>query len=812
MSRRLAGLVCLIFFAACGGDDEGAAPAPTATSMPPTATATATATPAPTVRAPGPWQRTEERADCAGFDALRQPYFGDLHVHTSFSADAYIFGTRVDPRGAYEFAQGGTIPLSDAFEQQTRSATITRVLDFAAVTDHSEFLGEVNLCTVPDSPVYDVELCQLLRQSEDPSDRFPVTVAWLFPAGVPDPPASHEFCFEGVVDCDAAASSAWKEIQEAAEEAYDRSDACSFTTFVGYEHTASLLGRHKHRNVIFRNDHVPTFPSSQLETAGNGFPQGLWSAIETDCLGAGSGCEAVIIPHNSNLSGGEQFVDPLDAADARRRQRLEPLVEIYQQKGGSECRFDRLAGTGVGTEDELCTFEQLLVPHEFPGTKPPPIDEYPRRNLVRNALKDGLAFEETLGANPFQFGFIGSTDNHDAAAGNTSEAGWEGGGGNSDATPERRIARSYRDNPGGLAVVWAEENSRDALFAALKRRETYATSGTRPIVRFFAGSLDGVRCGADDFIERAYQTGTPMGGEIGYVAGGPMPRFAVLAIKDPGTAEDLGTDLQRIQLVKGWVDQSGETHERVYDVAGDANNGAGVDPDTCATVGAGADTLCAVWQDDDFDPSQRAFYYARVLENPTCRWSTLVCKEQGVDPFSDDCAAQAEAVGGDFTNCCIREADDPFASPLIQERAWTSPIWYRPESIASVEGTLTFGAEEGGDSFELAIRIGRLPPELDTEPFDLRVALTDDDEIYRAVIPASAIASPGSPSGIEGLDAVSFTVEEDGSATLSLEASGLDLASADRVDHAVTVSVTTSAFEGHHTRFWRSVGDQLVLD
>jgi hypothetical protein len=200
------------------------------------------------------------------------------------------------------------------------------------------------------------------------------------------------------------------------------------------------------------------------------------------------------------------------------------------------------------------------------------------------------------------------------------------------------------------------------------------------------------------------------------------------------------------------------------------------------------------------------------LENPTCRWSTLVCKEAGVDPFSADCAAQAEAASEDFANCCIREADDPFASPLVQERAWTSPIWYRPESIASVEGTITFGVERGDDALELTIRIGRLPPEIDTEPFKLEVALTDDDEIYRVDIPASAIASSDQPTGVEELDAVSLVVEEDGSATLSLEASGLDLSNADRVEHAVKVSVMTSAYEGHQTRFWRTSGDQLFVD
>lgn len=247
-----------------------------------------------------PWQRTEERAPCASFEPLRQPWFGDLHVHTRYSADAHIFGTRVGPREAYDFARGAEIALADDAEQQTRSARLERPLDFAAVTDHAEFFGEVDICSSPGSPLYEDEMCRRLRQPDDPGDRFDVTVAWLYPAGIPNPPASHAFCNLPGIDCDAAAASVWQEMQAAAEAAYDRSEACSFTTFVGYEHTASPFGRHLHRNVVFRNHRVPPFAASQLETAGEGSPQGVWSALERDCLERGDGCDAVIIPHNSN--------------------------------------------------------------------------------------------------------------------------------------------------------------------------------------------------------------------------------------------------------------------------------------------------------------------------------------------------------------------------------------------------------------------------------------------------------------------------------------------------------------------------------
>ncbi len=431
--------------------------------------------------APPPWQRTETRQPCTRFDLFRQPFFGDLHIHTRFSADAYIFGTRVGPQDAYGFATGAPITLADDDELQTRSSRIDRPLDFAAVTDHSEWFGEVRVCDTPSSSssVYDSNQCQILRSAEPIDQQFKTTVAWLYTAGIPTLHPSHlPLCTEAGVDCAAATVSVWGDIQAAAEEAYDRTAACAFTSFVGYEYTASPLGRHLHRNIIFRNERVPPSVSSYIETAAGGIPHGFWSAIEGTCLAAGTGCDAVIIPHNSNLSGGMQWLDPADADEALRRQTLEPLVELHQIKGNSECRFDRLARAGAGTADELCTFEQEKGADQLPGEEPPPIDRYPLRNMVRNTLKDGLAFEQKLGVNPFRLGFVGGTDNHDGAAGSVAESGWGGGQGNNDSSPARQIGDEVRTNPGGLAVAWAEENSRDAIFAALRRRETYAWAAT----------------------------------------------------------------------------------------------------------------------------------------------------------------------------------------------------------------------------------------------------------------------------------------------------------------------------------------------
>jgi hypothetical protein len=765
-----------------------------------------------------PWPRTEPREPCIRYDALRMPFFGDLHSHTRFSADAYIYGTRAEPHDAYAFAKGAPIAVSDIDEAQTRTARLDRPLDFAAVTDHAEFYGEALLCATPGSVPYDFDICRIFRSAETPQTQFLTIVQWLFPAGVDNPPPSLPFCTEPGVDCDGAAVSVWRTIQAAAEEAYDRTAGCTFTSFVGYEHTPSPLGRHLHRNIIFRNANVPPFAYSQLETAADGVPQGIWNAIERHCLNAGTGCDAIIIPHNSNLSEGRQWEDPSGPEEALRRQLLEPLAEIHQVKGNSECRFDRLARMGIGTDDELCSFEQLAIAHEGPDNMPPPaIAAYPSRSMIRNTLKDGLRFEQSWGVNPWKLGFVGSTDTHDATPGNTGEEGWTGAHGANDASPARLISDEVRDNPGGLAVVWAEENSRDAIFEALRRRETYATSGTRPVVRFFAGDLDGVRCGRPDLVERAYITGTPMGGDVGPSGRRHGPRFVVWAAKDPGSADRAGTDLQRIQIVKGWVDTAGATHERVFDVAGDASNGAGVDPASCAPTGRGARELCTGWRDPDFDPKVPAFYYARILENPTCRWSTRVCKAAGVDPFSDACATQAAAAGGDFANCCLGDTTDAFVSPTVQERAWTSPVWYRPEGIARVHGRLTFGSGRAADTLSVRIWIGRATA-LDPGARDLTVRVTDANEIFAVTIPAGTLTRRGRgllsytdhEGRLPGVRRVSYATRANGPGVLRIETQRLDLGQVDPGDHMVTVSVASGTYRADETRRWIRHGRALA--
>ena len=644
-----------------------------------------------------PFERTEEREPCAQYDPLRRPFFGDLHVHTSYSFDSYISSQRNDPAAAYRYARGEPITLPDEDGEQKIVARIQRPLDFAAVTDHAEFFGQINVCTTDASrPGYWWPHCVMTRSANFWGQLLAASW-WTSLGGMAEGEPSKSFACT-LSDCDAAQAETWEKIQQAAEQAYDRSSDCTFTTFVGYEYTDSPETQNMHRNVIFRNEKVTDDAISTYDTGSYNFPK-LWTLLRERCIDAGEGCDVLAIPHNPNLAGGLMFRDPKTPEEAADRLFFEPVVELTQHKGASECRFDRVAGRGVLTEDELCTFEQVVADNlsmlgsvhgEVLTEKaaPVPIEKFAERNMVRNALKDGLALGRDGGTNPFQMGFIGSTDTHSATPGAAEEDNYTGHLGRRDSG-YRNVQDHFFSNPGGHAVVWAEENSRDAIFAGLRRKESYATSGTRPIVRFFAGAgLPTDLCDVPDMVQQAYERGVPMGGTLNGQPGAPPPRFLVAAMKDAGIPGHPGTDLQRAQVVKGWVDASGRTQERVIDVAGDADNGAGVDPATCKPTGRGLPSLCVVWEDPDFDPGESAFYYVRVLENPTCRWSTLQCRAAGVNPFSAECEAQAGkatarahargAQGDVYGKCCLEEADEPFYSPVLQERAWTSPIWYTP--------------------------------------------------------------------------------------------------------------------------------------
>ena len=644
-----------------------------------------------------PFERTEDREACADYDPLRRPMFGDLHVHTSYSFDSYISSQRNDPTDAYRFARGEPITLPDEEGEQTLVAQIQRPLDFAAVTDHSEFLGQINVCTTDSSRLgYWWPHCIMTRSSHFMTQM--IAAGWWAQIGVTGGEASRSFACT-LSDCDTARATTWQKIRDAAEAAYDRSSECAFTTFVGYEYTDAPDGRNMHRNVIFRNADVIDEPISTNETGSYMFPN-LWEQLRQRCINGTPGCDVLAIPHNPNLAGGLMFRDPQTPREADDRRYFEPVVELVQHKAASECRYDRLRGRGVFTSDEDCTFEQVRSDNlamlgsmhgevQTERAAPVSIDDFARRNMVRNALKDGLALGQASGTNPFQMGFIGSTDTHSATPGAADEDGYLGHLGRRDSG-YRNVQDHFFSNPGGHAVVWAEENSRDAIFAGIRRKETYATSGTRPVVRFFGGpGLGEDLCDAPDMVARAYREGVPMGGSIdASAAPTEAPRFLVSALKDPGIPGHPGTGLQRAQIIKGWVDEKGETHERVHEIAGNRNNGAGVDEATCQPTGEGYESLCAIWEDPSFDATQPSFYYVRIFENPTCRWSTLQCQAAGVNPFAPDCASMAEtattaahargAQGDVFGKCCLREDEQPFYSPVIQERAWTSPIWYDP--------------------------------------------------------------------------------------------------------------------------------------
>lgn len=604
---------------------------------------------------------------CERRNAEREVFFGDLHVHTTLSLDARTQDTRNTPADAYRFARGARVGVQpyDSDGRATRFVQLERPLDFATVTDHAEMLGEQRICDTPGATGHYSIPCLLLRHAP----RLSLFVIMSRASSGNQP--RYDFCGEEGRYCQEQALQPWGEIQAAAHAAYD---PCNFTTFVGYEWTKSSVAN-LHRNIIFRGESVLRMPISVMERNN---AESMLGQLERDCTGE---CEAISIPHNSNLSDGMMFpsydTGVLDLADVHLRQRMEPLVEVIQHKGSSECWYDAFPDA-----DELCAFEQLPY-NLFSGnlamypefmvsagiiTQVPPAAS---AGYVRSVLVEGFKYERALDVNPYRLGFVGGTDTHLGIAGAVSEYNFYGHGGAGASHRKEQIEPGFVDNietnPGALAAVWAEENTRDSIFEALRRRETYVTSGPRIRLRTFAGfKYSADICTAGNVAQAGYADGVPMGGVLQAVSGG-TPSLLVEALADSGTLAHPGIQLQRLQVIKGWVGDGGESQYRVYDIAGDADNGAGVDEQTCKTYGDGAARLCAVWRDPDFDESKSAYYYVRAVENPSCRWSARTCIAQGVN-----CASMKDVPEG-LLACCTQ--DYPKA---IQERAISSPIWYEP--------------------------------------------------------------------------------------------------------------------------------------
>jgi hypothetical protein len=588
---------------------------------------------------------TEAREPCERRNPLRDAYFGDLHSHSRASMDAYVFGVHSTADEVYRFARGASLALPplDAEGNGTVVVRLKRPLDFAAITDHIEFLGETYLCTTPGSEVYGSVQCQRYRTEGVALKGIGVPLVQAFPRRNPS------VCGPNDERCHAALEVAWEGNRAAAQRASDFSPKCAFTAFAAYEYTGTPNQAMIHRNVLFRNGVVPKRPLGYFEVTT---PHGLRAALGRDCLDAHDGCDVLAIPHNPNMSNGIAFhpliPDWADAEAERARAKLrgdmEPVLEIYQHKGSSEC-------SGLFSSDAECGFENAPYPLCASAARAPAQDYHcaARINYLREILAEGMREERRLGVNPYRLGVIGGSDTHNGTPGLVDEATFVGHGGTIDARLARRFELSYY-GPGGLAGIWAVENSRDALFEAIRRRETFATSGPRIAVRLFGGwGFPGGACGDPKLAEIGYRLGVPMGGTLpARPSSGAAPVFVVAATKDL-------TPLQKIQIVKVWIDAAGVSHESVADLAGGAAL-VPVDTKTCAPPDAGPGALCGVWTDPAFDASLPAAYYARVLEQQTCRWTTFTCNALPPDERPAACGTPE----------------------AIQERAWTSPIWFSP--------------------------------------------------------------------------------------------------------------------------------------
>ena len=604
--------------------------------------------------------------------AERVPLFGDLHVHTTYSFDAYIFGTLATPDDAYEFAKGKSIKHPAGFD-----VSLDRPLDFYGVTDHGTFLGHVEEAATPGTPYYEAPSSIQVNDINSPENLNTSTIprrTQAFGGFLINTITAFSENKLDIKYADSVSRRAWLDTVEAAQR---HNDPGNFTTFIAYEYTASTPNMgNLHRNVIFKGNtnRIPSIPYSR---ANSNDPEGLWKWMDRI---REDGIESMAIPHNSNGSDGfmfalkDSFGNPFTPEYADLRMRNEPIVEITQVKGTSDTH------PALSTNDEWADFE--IMPFKVATQS----FSEPKGSYVRDALLEGLKMEKKEGFNPYKFGFIGSSDTHTAASSQEEDNFFAKIGlldssaalrGSIPMTDPAVLAagqslnevdgKIYMDSSAitwgasGLAGVWAEENTRDSIYDAFRRKESFATSGPRMTIRFFAGyDLDTSKINDTDLVEYLYTNSETMGADLDGISN-QIPSFFVWAVRDSYTAP-----LQRVQIIKGFVDSQGNPQEQVFDVAcsdgGSPNpetyrcpdNNAKIDISNCAfSQDVGASELKTFWSDPTFEVDQRAFYYVRALENPTCRWSTWDAIRNNVEPRSD-------------------------MPKTIQERVWSSPIHYIP--------------------------------------------------------------------------------------------------------------------------------------
>ena len=616
-------------------------------------------------------------------------YFGDLHVHTKYSFDAYIFGTKATPDDAYRFAKGDSIKHPLGYDMQLEDP-----LDFYAITDHAAWLGMLPAYADPDTVPGKLEFAKELHGLNNQENLNTESLARrlglfrdliageLIAASMNPITVLKAYLQEDTIYGTKAYDrdthhSAWRDTAEAAER---HNDPGKFTTFLAYEFTSSGIGQSNlHRNVVFKNSKGPVQPFSIVDSRN---PEDLWDWMDNL---REVGVESLAIPHNSNGSNGQMFklVDwagnPMSDEYATKRMRNEPLVEITQVKGTSDTH------PLLSPNDEWADFEIM----NFRIASP--FYSRPEGSYIRDAYLRGLTLESEYNINPYKFGLVGASDTHTGAI-SDNESDFHSKAGIIDGTPILRgvvpvdsnlkkqiessdlsvvitgfkefedkefIQTAYTEwGASGLAAVWAESNTRDSIYNAFRRKETFATTGSRIKVRFFAGYDIENALNEADPIAFAYSRGVTMGSDI-LESDGRAPSFLVWALRDIKRAP-----LDRVQIIKGWTEISGRTYEKVFDVAcswGVApdpttnrcpNNNALVDVSDCSiSSDRGASEIKTIWTDDSFDSSVKSFYYVRVLENPSCRWSTWDAVKNGTQPRED-------------------------LQPTIQERAWSSPIWY----------------------------------------------------------------------------------------------------------------------------------------